>query len=231
MSINYFDEIFFAKYINDEEEPLDICHKHIVGIIDTIVLWMFFWVLIPAFFYYNNTFHLKELVDFLYFEAFLIFMYIFLMYKIFDWYNDVWIITEKWIIDLDWQLFKTNIVYIDYEDIKWIELRQNSIWDWILHKWSIIIHLEWEGSNFILEEAKSPKEIVGYIQWVIEDKEKSKHDKSAEEEQTSFDMLIWALKNVVKEHLKEQNEEYITGDENEKNIEKILKKKGTVDLR
>ncbi|MDD2487441.1 MAG: hypothetical protein PHS92_03660 [Candidatus Gracilibacteria bacterium] len=227
MSINYFDEIFFSKYINDEDEVLDVCHKHIVGIIDNIVLWMFFGVIVPAFFYYNNTFNLKEIVDFLYFEAYLLFMYIFLLYQIFDWYNDVWIITEKGIIDLDWQLLKTNIVYIDYKNIRGIELKQDSMWDGILHKGSIIIHLEGENSNFILEEAKSPQEIVGYIQGVIEDQGKD----DEEEEQTSFDMLIGALKKVVKEHLKEQKEEDEMVDEDEVLIEKIKKRKGTVDLR
>ncbi|EKE26481.1 MAG: hypothetical protein ACD_4C00269G0001 [uncultured bacterium (gcode 4)] len=227
MSINYFDEIFFQKYINSEDEALDICHKHVTGIIDTIILWLFFWVLIPSFFYHYNSFHIQEIVEFIYFEAYLFVIYIFLLYQIFDWYNDVWIITEKWIIDLDWQFFKTNIVYIGYEDIKWIELKQSTMWDWFLNKWNIIIHLEWENSDFILEDAKSPQQIVWYIQWVIEDKVKAEE----KEDIDSFETLISALKKVVKENMKIEREEVEEIDETQKEIEIIKKRKGTIDLR
>lgn len=43
MSLSYFDEIFFSHFIKQEgDEVLDICHKHIVTIIDTVMVWMFF---------------------------------------------------------------------------------------------------------------------------------------------------------------------------------------------
>jgi len=224
MSLNYFDELFFAKYVKSDDEVIEVCHKHPIWIIDDILIWMFFWVILPSFFYYNNTFNSNNLVDFIYFESFVIFIYLVLMYKIFDWYNDSWIITSNWIIDLDWQLFKANIVYIDFDDIKWIELQQSSIWDWFLDKANIIIHLEGENSTFILEDAKSPKNIVWFIQEVIEEKQKA----AEEEDQTSFEFLINTLKKVVKDHLVEGKE---VEDNNKDDIEKVLNKKWTVDLR
>lgn len=236
MSINYFDEIFFSKYIQEEDEVLDICHKHLVTIIDTIVVWMFFWVILISFFYYNNTFWARTLIPFIYFEAYLVIIYLIITHKIFDWYNDVWIITERWIIDLDWQFFKTNIVFIDYKDVKWIELRQDSMWDWLLHKWDIALHLEWEWAVFILEEAKNPMSIIEYIQEIIDEREKKKKDKDV----TLTDRLFSTLRWMVKEYLETewskqmQIDESVGDDSLDKDnalVEKTLKKKWTIDLR
>lgn len=232
MAISYFDEIFFSTFIKqDDDEVLDICHKHIVTIIDTIIIWIFFYVILPAFFYYNNTFKLQDTIPFLYFEAYLISAYIYMTYKIFDWYNDVWIITDKWIIDLDWQLMKTNVVYIDYNDVKWIEIHQNSSFDWLLNKWEIQIHLQWEWTSFWLSDAKNPWSIVWYIQEILDEKEKKKKDK----DKSMTDKLFDTLRSVIKEHLeKEQNPQSDT-EENEnteeKEVSKVLKRKWTIDLR
>lgn len=231
MSINYFDEIFFSSYIKEDNEVLDVCHKHVVTILDTIIMSLFFAVILPTFFIYNNTFGLKDLIPFMYFEIYLFIVYIVLIYKIFDWYNDVWIITDRWIIDLDWQLLKNNIVYIDYNDVRWIELNQKSNWDWILGKWDITIHLEWEWNTFVLEDAKAPWEVVNYIQWILEDKENRNKEKS----KSLDDRLFSTLRSVIKEHLEKwwfDNEEDDNNEdaENEK-IEKVLQKKWTIDLR
>lgn len=231
MSINYFDEIFFSNYIKEDDEVLDVCHKHTVTILDTIIVWLFFWVILPSFFYFDNALHFQDSVPFLYFEVYLFAIYIILIYKIFDWYNDVWIITERWIIDLDWQLMRKNIVYIDYNDIRWIELDQNSNWDWILGKWDIKIHLEWEWNVFVLEDAKSPWEVVKFIQEILEDKEKTKKEKS----KSLDERLLSTLRSVIKEHLEKEwiKEDTIDDEEQETEdkIERALHKKWTIDLR
>lgn len=232
MSISYFDEIFFSNFIQHEwDEVLDICHRHITTIIDTIIIWMFFWVVLPTFFYYNNSFELRNLIPFIFFEIYLFVTYIYLIYKIFDWYNDVWIITDKWIIDLDWQLMKTNIVYIDYNDVKWIEIHQNSAWDWMLNKWEITIHLEWEWAAFGLTEAKNPWEIVWFIQGILEEREKKKKDKDVSFNDKFFNTIKW----VIKDYLEREWSEEIIIDEERENLEKdlnrTLKKKWTIDLR
>lgn len=231
MSINYFDEIFFSKYIKDEDEVLDVCHKHSITIINTIVIYIFFWAILPSFFYYNNSLSLQDNIPFIYYEIYLFLIYIVILYRIFDWYNDVWIITNKWIIDLDWQFLKTNIVYIDYNDVKWIEIHQDSMWDWILNKWDVEIHLDSEWWDFGLSDAKSPWEIVSYIQWILEDKEKAKKEKEKTLTDKLFSTLRWVVGEYLeKEWLKEFEEEVEITPE-EKDLNKALKKKWTIDLR
>jgi hypothetical protein len=233
MSINYFDEIFFSNYIKKEwEAVLDVCHKHLTTILDTIIMGIFFGVILPTFFYYNDTFGLKTMIPFMFYEVYLFVSYIFLIYKIFDWYNDVWIITDKWIIDLDWELLKTNIVYIEYNDVKWIELHQASMWDWMMNKWTITLHLLWEWPPFKLDEARNPREVINYIQEVLEEKEKAKKNK----DQSLTDRLFSTLRWVIKDHLEkewvdldEDGEESDTDEE--KALNKALHQRWTVDLR
>jgi len=235
MSINYFDEIFFSTYIKDEWEVLDVCHKHVITILDTIILWIFFWAILPTFFFYNNTFSLKDIIPFIYYETYLFVVYITLIYKIFDWYNDVWIISNKWIIDLDRNFLNNKIVYIDYSDVKWIELHQETMLDWFLGKWVIRIHSIWWG-EFILEDAKSPWDIVQFIQWILEESEKAKKEK----DKTLNEKLLSTLKWVIKEHLDRnwykdeiinEDEEWDIPSEEIKELNNALKRKWTVDLR
>lgn len=236
MSINYFDEIFFSNYLNDEDEVLDVCHKHISTILDTMVIYSFFWVILPTFFYYNNSFKVWEIIpSFFYYEIYLFIIYIVLIYKVFDWYNDVWIITNKWIVDLDWKFMRTDLVYIDYNDVKWIEIREESIIDWLLGKWYITIHLQSDWAVFALEDAKNPKEVRECIQWILEEKERGKKEKDKD----ISERLLSTMKAMVKEHLekywfewKSMNEDEEIEEENEtKILEKILNKKWTIDLR
>ncbi|MDD2566294.1 MAG: PH domain-containing protein [Candidatus Gracilibacteria bacterium] len=237
MSINYFDEIFFSHFIKQEDdEVLDICHRHVITILDTIIVGLFFGVILPAFLYYNNSFASQGIIPFIFFETYLFVVYIILIYKIFDWYNDVWIITDKGIIDLDWKFFNKNIIYIDYNDVKGIGVTQNSAWDGILNKGEIEIHTQGEGANFGLNDAANPGAIVGYIQGILEDREKEKKDK----DKTFNEKLLSTLRSVVKEHLDKNgfDEEGEKLDEEGKNaleeakvLNKVLKKKGTIDLR
>ena len=92
--MNYFDQIFFQKYLREGEELFFVCHRHPLLIIDRIVITLFIGLALPTFFYYNNSFSLQTLVPFLYFETYAVILYLFLVYKIFDWYNDVWLITD-----------------------------------------------------------------------------------------------------------------------------------------
>ncbi len=54
--VNQFDTLYFSKYLGEGDELLFVCHRHPILIIDTIILWCFFGVLLPVFFYLQNTF-------------------------------------------------------------------------------------------------------------------------------------------------------------------------------
>lgn len=156
-------------------------------------------------------------------------MYLVLLYKVFDWYNDVWLITSRWVIDIDWQYFASNINYVDYHSIHGVEIERNSIFDWLLWKGDIVIEMISEHNEFALADAVNPQWIVEYIQAVVDE---IKHGGTEEKtHQQSFEVLLETLTQMVKEHLeqkwypKEDSKEY------EQTIKKALRRTSTIDLR
>ena len=93
--MNQFDDLYFSKYVKDGDELLFVCHRHPILIIDNILLWCFFGAVIPVFFYLQNTFAMATYIPMMHFELFLVGVYLCLIYQVFDWYNDVWLITSR----------------------------------------------------------------------------------------------------------------------------------------
>jgi hypothetical protein len=71
-----------------------IIHEHIITILGKIFLNYFFFVLVPMFLYYTMDL-LKQVLPFYVLEIFIFLMFIKIIYDIFDWYNDVWIVTNE----------------------------------------------------------------------------------------------------------------------------------------
>lgn len=221
--MNNFDKIFFQKFIPDWAIIKYIIHRHFIVIADKIIINYFLFVWIPAFLYYYSD-RFKELVPFFIFEIYIFWMFLKIIYDIFNWYNDVWIITEDWVTELDWRLFSTNTVSIKYDNIEWLELIQNWIIDTILWKWDLVIHKIW-WENFILKDTSNAYNALDII---------NKFWKENKEEELSNEdinqTLVDALSNVVKEYIKNK---WLTNNEikeNKKFIEKIKKNPWTIDL-
>ena len=156
-------------------------------------------------------------------------MFIKIVYDIFDWYNDAWIITNEWVIALDWKLFKTNTTTISYWNIEWIEVDQNWIWDKILRKWDLVIHKIWD-EVFKLDDCIRPYQAVDII-------ENISSEKSDKEEDTKFDMVMETLSWVVEDYLErkwirqsDSWNKYESISEQEV-IEEIEDKDWTIDIR
>lgn len=225
--MNYFDQTFFLKYLRDGEELLFVCHKHIILIIDRIILTLFFGLFIPGFFYYNNSLSIQELIPFNYFEVYVILLYFYFFYKIFDWYNDVWIITDQGVVDIDWNVFARRISYVEYSDIKGAEIDTPSIFDPIFNKGNIIIHTISDDDDLIFEWATNPHDIVSYLDEVVDEIQRKQDNR----DKAPFELLLHTLTDMVREHLEwgEYNKREDMASREE--IEKLLHKKGTIDLR
>lgn len=195
--MNYFDQVFFGKYLHEGDELLFVCHRHPLLIVDRVIVTLFLGLLLPAFFYYNNSFSLQSIVPFFYFEVYAVLLYFYLIYKIFDWYNDVWLITETGIMDIDWNVFTRHVIFIDYHDINGSEIVSHSFFDSFFHKGDILLYTHGEEDNFILEGADSPHDIADHINEVVHEMASKKKTK----EKAPFDLLIHTLTEVVRDHL------------------------------
>ena len=149
---------------------------------------------------------------------------LFLMYKLFDWYVDTWIMTESTIVDMKWKWLSSNLLYIPYAKIEWVEIRTRSWWAALLGMSDVVVKLT-GNDEFTLYSARRPSDIIAFIQEV--GKKKKQHD---EDEREPFDILVDSLSSVVKWHLATHGKDYITTEYVEK-LDQTITKGIPIDLR
>lgn len=44
-----------------------------------------------------------------------------MLYKVLDWYADVWIITDRGMIDVRWSIFMNDMTFIEFDDISSVQ--------------------------------------------------------------------------------------------------------------
>lgn len=182
----------YTKYIPEWQEVQTVIHQHWLVVFDKFLLWILLGAVLPSFVYYQS-YRIQELIPFIVLEVLLFLVFIKVVYELFNWYNDVWIVTNEAVYALEWSLLKTNVESIHHGNIEGIEIDRNRIWDSIFNKWDIIIKKFWEEEVAILD-AYNPYEAVSAIDRYI-------HPEIVEEEQDRFDMVMDALSWVVKDFL------------------------------
>ena len=228
--MSQFDTLYFQKYLGEDEELLFVCHRHAILVIDNILLWCFFGGILPIFFYLQNTFGITGLVPVAWFELYLVGIYVAIIFQVFDWYNDVWIITNKGIIDVTWDIVTGSKAYLGYEAVKGIEVKSNSFMDAIFDKGDIWVYLESEHNEFYLPDAASPQSIVEYIHAVID--EMHSHEEEGEvDDRKPFELLLDTLTEMVREHLENKWGNTEDTELQKRKLEEALRYTSTVDLR
>ena len=203
--MNKYDQNFFQGYIWDNSKMLGVIHAHFIIVLDNIILNFVFLVLLPSFFYFKSDL-LLDLIPFIYFEVYIACTFIKIVYDIFDWYNDVWIITDTSVIDVEWSFLNSNSVSLKFDNIEWIEVEESWIWDKILWKWKLVIHKVWEGT-FELPEAFLPNKAVKDIEKAASGDDDLDIDFDDEDEDLEYkDKLIDVLTRVVKEEMAKKEE-------------------------
>jgi len=224
--MNKFDSLFFRDYISEDDEIREIFHRHFFVIIEDILLWLFFALLVPAFLYAFNVFGIQSGLPIIALYAYFGILYAIIMYKVFDWYADVWIGTDHHIIAVKWKWFTTNLLFIPYDKIEWIEVRTHS-WATSLFQMSDIIIRIHGNTNAMIESAENTKKIVTFLQ---EHSSGHHHDDHDDEDKEPFNILVDTLSDIVKWHLTTQGRSYITRDYVEK-LDHTLQVGAPIDLR
>lgn len=201
--MNNFDNLFFRAYIGSDSEIREVFHRHFFVILEDIIVWMFFGLVIPAFLYGQDIFSLRSSIPVWWSYAYMLAIYAIIMYKLFDWYVDVWIMTESTIVDMKWKWFSSDMLYIPYGKIEGIEIRTRSWWAALLGMSDVVVKLAGED-NFTLYSARRPTDIVAFLQSV------GKKKKWHEDDREPFDILVDTLSGVVKWHLTTHGKDYIT---------------------
>ena len=222
--MNAFENSFFKKYIAEWQEVKWIIHIHFLDIFSKLFLWLSMWTIIPSVLYFYSE-RIREVIPFLFLELLLIIVFIKIIYDIFDWYNDVFIVADFSIVSLKWSLFKTDATSIEYDKIEWLEVEQNWIIDKIFKKWNLIIHKFWSDS-IVLENSINPYAWINLIEEVS-----NQASLNGNLQNNKFDFIMDALWWVVENYLDKK----MTKNDKEKEIsnaiEKIEKSEWTLDLR
>ncbi|MDD3793937.1 MAG: hypothetical protein PHI37_03935 [Candidatus Gracilibacteria bacterium] len=220
--MNKFDQNFFSKYVPEGQEMIEIIHTHPIGILNGLLVKISLLAILPAMFYYNSI-SIQTIVPFYILEIYLIIVYIKLIYDIFDWYNDVWIVTNEGIVWLERSLFKSKSDSVSYENIEGVGVEQNGIIDKIFSKGDLLIHKIGDDS-FALNNAISPYKAVDLIEGIM-------NNEDEDIEQDKFDMIMDALGGVVGNYLDKKKEKTKKEEILEEKIKEIEKELGTIDLR
>lgn len=123
----------YKKYIPEGQSIQAVIHQHWLTVMDSFVLWLSFGALIPSFIYYQSE-RLQNIIPFYVLEIFLFCVFLKIVYELFNWYNDVWLITEDAVYDIEWSLLKTRVESIHHENIEGVEIDKHRIWDNIFSK-------------------------------------------------------------------------------------------------
>lgn len=182
------------------------------------------WAILPAFLLFYSE-RLRDLIPFIYFEIWLLLVFVKIIYDIFDWYNDVLIVTDEWVVQLERALFRTDSISVNFEKIEWIEVEQIWVLDKILQKWDLIIHKFWDDI-IELKNAISPYKWVDMIEEFSE-----QYQEFLSQKDDKFDIIMDALGWVVENYLSNKTQKTEKEMELEETIEKARNKKWTIDLR
>lgn len=230
--MNNFDKIFFKKFIPEWQEMLHIVHSNPILIIKKIFVQIVLFVLIPIWFYYYSPV-IQAKVPFNYLEIYLFLIYFKIIYSIFNWYNDVWIVTNSSVIAINWSFLKSNIETINFDSIEWLWVEEEWILDKILKKWTLIIHKAWE-EEFILEEAINPYKAIDIIETASAWEEDEITSNITDER---FNMILETLSEAIWDKVVDKKipEEIPGFKDKEKIKQKIIKEaensQWTIDLR
>lgn len=116
---------FFQRYLSDGDNIRAVFHRHFFVALPNI----FFWLVVPigAVAYAVYHWFYPEILSsrFLWlFEAYLFLVFFIMLYKVLDWYSDVWIITDRGMIDVRWSIFMNDMTFIEFDDISSVQYGQ-----------------------------------------------------------------------------------------------------------
>ena len=227
--MNKFEQDFLKKYIPEGQEAFHVIHTHPIVVIRNLIVQIILLLVLPIwFFYFSKTLHKQ--IPFFYFEIYIFLVFLKIIYDIFNWYNDVWIVTNTSVVALNWTFFKVKTESKTFENIEWVWVDEDWILDKLMRKWDVIIHKAWE-EELVLENAISPYKAID----AIEEASTANADDWGNITEERFNLLLEALSWAVWEHLWKKEITWTYNEKKEKLKKEILEKaehtEWTIDLR
>jgi len=153
-------------------------------------------------------------------------MFILVLYKVVDWYADVWILTDRGIIDVRWSLVMLDTTFTEYHDISAIQFSQNTLFDKMFRIGDITVHKM--GDEIRVAYMYKPDEIVENIQKELHFEHESHDDKTTPE----MHIYVDGFRQNHEMTRYKDGYRYMPRPTNEEDafVEKVRSQKGTIDL-
>lgn len=177
----------FRSHLDDGEKINYIAHKHIWIYRMPLFKSLFLGVIVPLslFFVFPPLLHIwlaLAAVGALWF-----------LYHLSDWYFDVWLVTNKGILDIEWNgFFHRSSTRIEYHTINGVSYEINGFWGTLFGYGDITVDTFGSATSFILKNGASPKELELEI---LRNQERFVQDKSYRDHETLKSMLADMLQN------------------------------------
>jgi len=204
-----------------------IFHRHFLAVFPNL----FFWLVVPVggVSWGVYTWFYPGIIGtpFLWlFEGYLFLMFILVLYKVVDWYADVWILTDRGIIDVRWSLVMLDTTFTEYHDISAIQFSQNTLFDKMFRIGDITVHKM--GDEIRVAYMYKPDEIVENIQKELHFEHESHDDKTTPE----MHIYVDGFRQNHEMTRYKDGYRYMPRPTNEEDafVEKVRSQKGTIDL-
>ena len=149
--MNKLENFFLKKQLDEEEEVIHIIHKHWIEFIWPLLKWSILWIIIPIFLVWLY----PEYYPFITF--WFLFVAIMAFYDFFDWYLDVLILTNYWIVHYEWDwFFISSSSRMEYESIEDISFELSWALSSAFNFWDL--HIERSSKEILFTNTKNPKE-------------------------------------------------------------------------
>lgn len=146
----------FKKYLGDDEEIIFTTHNHFFSTLGKILGDVIIWMVIPT-----------TLIIFDIFVPYVIYLYFIgipvILYHLYDWYADAFVITNKGIINVVWNGFtQSNSQRVQHVDIVVVNIEKSNFLQSIFNYGKLIITVS-DGSRLSIDNAINPEKAQGII--------------------------------------------------------------------
>lgn len=185
--MNKLEKFFIKKILDKKEEVIHVIHKHWIEFIWPILKWSILWILVPLFLVWLYPEYYEYI--FIWFA----FVAVMAIYDFFDWYMDVLILTNLWIVHSEWNwFFESKSSRMEYDSIEDIEFEHIWFLSSIFEYWDL--HIERPSWEICFKNTANPKKAELKI---LEAKRLSKWSWA----EIDMDWLKWLLSELISEHM------------------------------
>lgn len=151
---SFIGKAVFRKYVEKDENVLFIAHQHGIVLYGDVLQFALLGAILPA---YISTANPKLApVSFLVTAFFTIRF----LYKVFIWFFDCWILTDKGVIDVQWiNLFYRRTTRTDYRHCEGITVVIKGFWQTVLRMGDMTLDRDSETHTMRLKNAANPHKV------------------------------------------------------------------------